>query len=81
MSHRKEKYFYTFIDDFIRKFWVYFLEEKLGVFQAFKEFTNLVENQSGYPLEVLRSDRGGEYTSHEFETFNKEKGIWYQSTL
>ena len=30
------KYYITFIDDFFRKVWVYFLKQKLEVFQKFK---------------------------------------------
>jgi len=31
------RYYVTFIDDFSRKVWVYFLKQKLEVFQKFKE--------------------------------------------
>jgi len=35
----------------------------------------LVENQRGKHIQILRSDKGGEYESHEFENFCKETGI------
>ena len=57
------QYFLTFIDDFSRKTWIYFLKEKSEVFYYFKIFKALVEKQSGFMLKTLRSDRGGEYTS------------------
>jgi hypothetical protein len=57
------RYFITFIDDFSKKLWVYFLKEKSVSFIVFKNFKALVENQSGYKLVNLRSNRGGEYTS------------------
>ena len=68
-------YFLTFIDDFSRKTWVYFLKRKSEVFEVFKEFKNLVENQSGCRIKVLRSDQGGEYTSDMFEKFCRDYGI------
>ena len=39
-------YFLTFIDDYSRKTWVYFLKQKSETFAKFKEFKALVENQS-----------------------------------
>lgn len=56
-------YFLTFIDDYSRKQWVYFLKQKNEVFDLFRQFKNLVEKQSGYYIKVLRTDRGGEYIS------------------
>ena len=38
-------YFLTFIDDYSRKTWVYFLKQKSKTFSKFKEFNALVENQ------------------------------------
>jgi len=40
-------YYVTFIDDFSRKVGVYFLKQKLEVFQKFKERKAKVENQKG----------------------------------
>ena len=40
-------YMLTFIDDFTRKTWVYFLKKKSEVFEIFCNFKALVENQSG----------------------------------
>ena len=54
------RYFLTFIDDYSRKMWIYFLKEKSQVFEVFKNFKALVEKQSGFSIKTLRSDRGGE---------------------
>ncbi|BBH07457.1 BURP domain-containing protein [Prunus dulcis] len=43
-------------------------------------FKALVEKQSGSTIKVMRSDRGGEYTSQEFEDYCKDEGIWKQLT-
>ena len=52
----------SFIDDYSRMCWVYFLRNKSNTLIVFKKFKALVELQSGYKLKKLRSDRGREYT-------------------
>ena len=66
MSMIQDKYALTFIDDFSRYCWVCFLKHKSEVFGLFKVFKDLVENQSGRKLKVLRSKNGGEYVKSEF---------------
>ena len=51
-----ERYFISFIDDFSRKTWVYFLKEKSEVFQVFKRFKAMVENETDMPIKSVRSD-------------------------
>jgi hypothetical protein len=53
-------YYVSFIDDFSRKTWIYFLRKKSEVFEKFKEFKALVENQTDKKIKVLRTDNGGE---------------------
>jgi len=67
-SIESARYYVTFIDDFSRRVWVYFLKQKSEVFQKFKERKTMVENQKGQKVKFLRSDNGGEYTSAEFKT-------------
>ena len=69
------KYYITFIVDYSRKTWIYFLKAKSEVFEKFKEFKALIENLSDKKIKTLRSDNGGEYTSKEFEAFCKDAGI------
>lgn len=40
----------------------------------------MVENQSGYNIKVLRTDRGGEFVSKEFNQFCEENGIHRELT-
>ena len=61
MSMSQAKYALTFIDEFSRYCWVYFLKHKSEVFDLFKVFRALVENQSGMKLNMLRYENGGEY--------------------
>ena len=69
LSLSGHEYYVTFIDDYSRKTWIYFLRTKDEVFALFKEFKALVENQTGKKIKVLRSDNGGEFTSNEFRDF------------
>ena len=55
-------YYVSFIDDFSRKAWIYFLKSKGEVFRKFKEFKTLIENLSEKKIKVVRSDNGGEFT-------------------
>jgi transposase InsO family protein len=68
-------YYVSFIDDYSRKTWIYFLKSKDEVFSKFKEFKALIENLSERKIKILRSDNGGEYTSKEFVNFCKDVGI------
>ena len=74
------RYFLTFIDDYSRKTWVYFLKQKSEAVAVFKEFIAYAEKQSGYTLKVLHTDRGGEYTSNAFFEFCKTQEIKHQLT-
>lgn len=69
------RYFISFIDDYSRKNWVYFLKEKSEAFHAFKEFKAEVEQYSGVSIKTLRTDRGSEYLSNEFEQNCRDFGI------
>ena len=65
------EYYITFIDDYSRKTWIYFLKAKNEVFEKFKEFKALIENLSDKRIKTLRSNNGGEYTSKELRPFAK----------
>lgn len=74
-SNGNKRYLITFIDDYSRKTWVYFLHEKSETFTAFKSFKTHVEKETGKSIKTLRTDRGGEYCSKEFEKFCDQQGI------
>ncbi|KAJ7980886.1 Retrovirus-related Pol polyprotein from transposon TNT 1-94 [Quillaja saponaria] len=74
-SNGGKRYLITFIDDYTRKTWVYFLQEKSQAFSTFKSFKARVENETGRTIKTLRTDRGGEYCSKEFENFCEAHGI------
>jgi len=49
--------------------WIYFLKFKSKVAGVFYKFKNMAKNQSGYKIQILRSDNGKKYTSTEFNLF------------
>ncbi len=50
------EYFLTYIDDFSRYAWVYFLKRKDEVFSSFLGWNAMVERATGRKLKVLRSE-------------------------
>ena len=71
----------TFVDDFSRKVWVYFLRQKNETFSMFKKFKALVENQTGRKIKKLRTDNGLEFVESEFDEFCTVNGIFRHKTL
>lgn len=77
-SNSQKRYLISFIDDFSRKVWIYFvLLEKSEAFHQFKTF---VEKQTGLFIKCLGTDKRGEYNSNEFKEYCKEHGIKRQLT-
>ena len=56
------KYYVTFIDNYSRNTWIYFLNKTSEVLGKFKEFKALIENHSERRIKTLMLDNGGEYT-------------------
>ncbi|KAD7117504.1 hypothetical protein E3N88_04772 [Mikania micrantha] len=75
------RYYLLLIDDLTRMNWVYFLKHKSETFNKFKLFKALVERESDCPIKVLRTDRGGEFCSHEFNQFCERLGIRRELTI
>lgn len=75
------RYFYTFIDDYTRKVFVYFLKTKDLAEEVFQHFKAFAENQTGKRIKILRSDNGGEYISNNYENFLKKCGIRHQTSM
>jgi hypothetical protein len=73
-------YYVSFIDDFSKNIWIYFLRKQLEVFKKFKEFKSLVEKQTDNKIKVLRTNNGGELCGNNFEKFRKKCGIARQKT-
>ena len=72
----------TFIDDFSRYVWVFFMKEKSETLSKFKEFQMKIEKEVGRKIKCLRTNNGngGEYTSNEFCKYLQECNIRRQFT-
>lgn len=68
-SLRGNKYYLLFVDDHSRKCWVYCFKQKSKAYETFVTFKQMVETQSGLKIKVLRTDRGVEFTSNDFNSF------------
>ena len=75
-----KRYFITFIDVCTRFCYVYLLKTKDEALHYFKIYKVDVENQLERKIKHLRSDRGGEYFSNEFNLFYEEHGIVHERT-
>ena len=57
---------------------MYCVKEKSEAFQRFKDFKAEVENFTRLKINTLRTDRGGEYFSKEFEKYCRDSGIRHE---
>ena len=74
-SYTSEKLCILYVDDYSRMMIVMYLKEKSEPFEKFKWYLERVEKEIGKRLKCLRSDRGGEFISNEFNNFCIERGI------
>ena len=68
-------YMPTFIDDFSRKVWAFFLKQKSDVFSTYKSWKIMIEKQMGKKIKYLRTDNNLEFCSDEFNRLCKLEGI------
>ena len=73
-------YFVTLTDDCSRFAWVRFIRDNSEVFRKFRELVKELEKGTGRKVKALRSDRGDEYLSGEFQQHLKRRGIDHQQT-
>nr|GFB11212.1 zinc finger, CCHC-type [Tanacetum cinerariifolium] len=74
-THSGKKLVFLLVDDCTRFMRAYFLTSKDLAFSTFKEFRQQIEIEMRMKLRMLRTDRGGEFTSNEFTKYFKENGI------
>jgi hypothetical protein len=60
-------YYVSFLYDFSRNTWIYFPRKKYEIFDRFKYFKDLVENEIEKIIKVSRSVNGGEFYGNEFK--------------
>ena len=75
-----KRYFMTLIDDATKYCHVFLLKTKDEAFECFKTYKAEVENQLEKKIKRVRSDRGGEYFSNEFDLFCVDNGIIQERT-
>lgn len=71
----------TFIDDYSRYIFTYFLKQKSEAFDTFLQFIAMAEKQTGKTLKQFRSDNGKEYMNSKFKTYFQNRGILHQTTV
>jgi transposase InsO family protein len=74
-ARHDDVYFITFIDDFTRYGYVFFISHKSEALSCFIKFINLVENQLDMKIRILRINQGCDYLSYQFRKLYDEKGI------
>ena len=72
------KYYLVLVDEFTKFTWVYLLKHKSDTLQVFTDFHAMIQTQFSLPLQVLRTDCGGEFTSNKFNQLCATKGIVHQ---
>ena len=75
------EYFITFIDDYSRYGYIYFMHHKSECFEKFKVFKAKTKKYHGKYIKTLRSDRGGEYILREVLDYLLEEGIESQLSV
>ncbi|KAJ9560780.1 hypothetical protein OSB04_005940 [Centaurea solstitialis] len=74
------KFYVIFVDDCTRMTWIYFLKNKSEVFDKFISFFTMIQTQFKKPIQIVRSDNGGEYVNSQMKSFFQSKGIVHQTT-
>jgi transposase InsO family protein len=74
-THGGRKYFLLLMDDCSRYMWLQLLTSKDQVAEAIKRVKARAEAESGKRLRLLRTDRGGEFTSVEFAVYCADEGV------
>ena len=72
-SHKR--YIFALIDNHSRYMWTVLLTEKSEAFEKFKIFKKRVEQETKTELKTLRTDRGGDFVSREFQSYCDKYGI------
>ncbi|KAK3008087.1 hypothetical protein RJ639_013614 [Escallonia herrerae] len=74
------RYFVTFVDDFSRMTWIYFMKNRSEVFAHFSAFCAEIKTQFNVHVHILRSDNAKEYMSGSFQNYMNQHGILHQSS-
>lgn len=75
------RFFISFTDDYSRATQIYCIKQKSDALEVFKEYVAMAEARHGVKIARLNADNGGEYSSNEFKSFCKKKGIELSYTV
>jgi transposase InsO family protein len=78
MSIGGNSYCLVIMDDYSRFTWVYFLRDKSNVFETFKSFAILAQNQFDFDINKVRSDNGSEFKNARIDEYCDNKGIKHE---
>jgi hypothetical protein len=78
--HDGTQYFVMFINDFLRITHVYMLKAKGEVFDKFKTYEVLMENEINMKIKILQSNNGEKFMSKKVDPFLGECGIQQQTS-
>nr|GFB83833.1 retrotransposon protein, putative, Ty1-copia subclass [Tanacetum cinerariifolium] len=66
-----KRYFLSIVNDYSRRVWIYILRFKHEAFEKFKEWKQLVENQTRKTVKKLRTNNAEEEDTHEPLTYQE----------
>lgn len=72
------RYFVTFVDDFFRMTWIYFMKNRSEVFSHFSKFC--VEIKTNIYVRTLRSNNAKEHMPTSFQNYMSQHRILHQSS-
>jgi len=75
LSYGNSRYYITFIDDFSRIAWVYFLKQKLEAVTTIQIFIAMAERQFNTKILCFKTDHGGEYINNTLIQLFNQHGI------
>ncbi|CAL1402230.1 unnamed protein product [Linum trigynum] len=79
-SRHGYKYFALFVDHATRFTWVYFLRLKSDLYSVATDFLKMIQTQFGQTVRIVRSDPGGEFSSHPLDRLFRSQGILTQKS-
>ena len=71
----------SFIENYSRELVIYLMSSKDQVFAKYKLYEAMMSRQQDVCIKTLFTDRGGEYTSKEFEEYLANKGTKHRLTV
>jgi len=63
------RFFLTIVNDHSRYTWIFLMRNKSETISVLSNFINLIHNQFGINIKIIRSDYGNEFAYHDFTIF------------